>query len=251
MSWLDFSALCNRSIVLSFSAVARLTAMLMRCCSPVFCSRSCRSAVSLSDSKMSAIAIALSRSSSTVRFASTNELVRFSTSFLTASGKDSLICSFSAFSLAFSCSMAAYLPLPKRLAMPDLMLSVFSRSTFRACSSLSAISLSSSMLRRCFSMFPTWIFSCSILAMSASRSAASLSASAATFSAFTCSASCRCLARMKSARSRCSFPVCSFELPLSMSRHSAKSVCISLMAFSSSLQDLPVSWFIQSHTIWA
>ena len=50
---------------------------------------------------------------------------------------------------------------------------------------------------------------------------------------------------------RCSFPVSSFELPLSMSRHSAKSVCISLMAFSSSLQDFPVSWFIQSHTIWA
>ena len=78
-----------------------------------------------------------------------------------------------------------------------------------------------------------------------------LSASAASFSAFTCSASCFCLAMMKSARSRCSFPVCFFELPLSISRHSAKSVCMSLMAFSSSLQDFPVSWFIQSHTIWA
>ena len=195
--------------------------------------------------------MALSRSSSTVRFASVSAFVRFATSFLTSSGNDSLICSFSAFSLSFSCSMAAYLPLPKKLAMPDFMLSVFSLSTSLARSSFSAISLSSSSLRRCFSSFPIWSFSCSDLALSVSRIAASLSASAASFSAFTCSASCFCLAMMKSARSRCSFPVCSFELPLSMSRHSAKSVCMSLMALSSSLQDFPVSWFIQSHTIWA
>ena len=135
MSRLDFSAPCNCRIVLSFSSVARLTAMPMRCCSPVFCSRSCRSAVSLSDSKVSAIAMALSRSSSTVRFASVSAFVRFASSLLTSSGNDSLICSFSAFSLSFSCSMAAYLPFPSSCshasglwsASPDLSSSLPSR----------------------------------------------------------------------------------------------------------------------------
>ena len=51
--------------------------------------------------------------------------------------------------------------------------------------------------------------------------------------------------------SKCFLPVRSFDIPLSISKHSAKSVCISPMHFSSSLQDFPVSWFIQSHTIWA
>ena len=251
MSRLVFSALCSRPMVLSFSAVALLTAMLMRCCSTVFCSRSCRSALSRSASSASACAIALSRSNSTVRFSSVSAFVRFATSFLTASGKDSLICSFSAFSFAFSCSMAAYLPFPKRLAMPDFMLSVFSLSAIRASSSFSAISLSSSALRRCFSSFPDWSFSCSDLALSVSRTTASLSASAAFFSALACSASCFCLVMMKSVRSKCFLPVTSLEMPLSISRHSAKTVCISLMAFSSNLQDLPVSWFIQSQTMWA
>ena len=56
---------------------------------------------------------------------------------------------------------------------------------------------------------------------------------------------------MKSVLSKCFLPVRSFDIPLSISKHSAKSVCISPMHFSSSLQDFPVSWFIQSHTIWA
>ena len=153
-----------------------------------------------------------SRSTSIFCFSSTNAFVHFSTSFFTTSGKLYLIRSFSAFSLVFSFSMAAYLPLPKRLAMPDFMLSVFSRSAFRARSSLSAISLSSSALRRCLSSFPACSFSCSALALSASWTAASLSALATSFSAWACSASCFCLAGMKSARSRCSFPVCSFEV---------------------------------------
>ena len=60
-----------------------------------------------------------------------------------------------------------------------------------------------------------------------------------------------CLAMMQSVRSKCFLPVISFEVPLSISRHSANSVCISPMSFPFNLQDLPVSWFIQSQTIWA
>ena len=56
---------------------------------------------------------------------------------------------------------------------------------------------------------------------------------------------------MKSVRSKCFLPVSLLGMPLSISKHSAKSVCISIMSFSPNLQDLPVSWFIQSHTIWA
>ena len=187
---------------------------------------------------------ALSRSASTFCFSATNAFVSSSTLFLTASGKDFLMRSFSAFSLAFSFSTVADLPTPTRLLTLSRMLSIFALRLSLSCRSLSAISLSSDCRYCSFALFsPSMVCR--------SFSASSLAARAASFSALACSASCFCLARMKSFRSKCFLPVISFEMPLSISRHSAKTVCISLMAFSSNLQDLPVSWFIQSHTMWA
>lgn len=150
----------------------------------------------------------------------------------------------SAFSWAFSFSTVADLPTPTKLPTLSSMLSIFVLRSSLSCLSLSAISLSSERLYCSFALF-----SPSMVCLSAS--AFSLAARAASFSSLTCSASCFCLAMMKSFRSKCSLPVSFFEMPLCISRHSAKTVCISHMAFSSSLQDLPVSWFIQSQTMWA
>ena len=152
--------------------------------------------------------------------------------------------SFSAFSLAFSFSTAADLPTPTRLPKLSSMLSTFALRSSLSCCSLSAISLSRERRYCSFALF-------SPSTNKSSASTSSLAAMAACLAAFACSASCFCLAMMKSVRPRCSLPVTSFDVPLSISRHSAKTVRISLMAFSSSLQDFPVSWFIQSHTICA
>ena len=187
---------------------------------------------------------ALSRSASAFCFSATNAFVRSSAFSFTASAKAFFMRSFSAFSLAFSFSTAADLPTPTRLPKLSSMLSTFALRSSLSCCSLSAISLSRERRYCSFALF-------SPSTNKSSASASSLAAMAACLAAFACSASCFCLAMMKSVRSRCSLPVTSFDVPLSISRHSAKTVCISLMAFSSSLQDFPVSWFIQSHTICA
>ena len=84
---------------------------------------------------------------------------------------------------------------PKVLTLSS-MLSIFSlRLSVELPSSLSAISLSSSELRRCFFLFPP----CSPALYGLSISfGLHPSALAASFSALTCSASCFCLAMMKS-----------------------------------------------------
>mgnify|MGYP006891880683 CR=1 FL=1 len=118
----------------------------------------CWTALSLSIPSERFCAKALSRSAYAFCFSSVNAFVFFPTSFLTASGKVFLTRSFAAFNLEFSFSMAAYFPLSRRLAILDFMLSVFSQSASRTRSSLSAISLSSSALRRCLSSFPACSF---------------------------------------------------------------------------------------------
>lgn len=57
--------------------------------------------------------------------------------------------------------------------------------------------------------------------------------------------------RIASFRSRYSRPVSSFDVPCYMPSASARIVWISLMSCGVSLQDFPVSLFIQTHTIWA
>ena len=46
-------------------------------------------------------------------------------------------------------------------------------------------------------------------------------------------------------------PVTAFDCPRSISRMSDAKFCISVISSSLSLRLLPVSWFIQSNTIWA
>ena len=177
---------------------------------------------------------ALSRSASALCFASTSVFVSSSTLFFTAFGKAFLMRSILVFSWVFSFSTAADLPTPTILPTLSSMLSILALRSSLSCLSLSAISLSSERLYCFFALFLPSI-DCR------SASAFSLAARAASFSALTFSASCFCLVMMKSFRSKCSLPVSFFEMPLCISRHSAKTVCISHMAFSSSLQDLPVS----------
>ncbi len=56
---------------------------------------------------------------------------------------------------------------------------------------------------------------------------------------------------MKSLRSRCSLPVSVLDCPRSIRRMSEAKLCISVISSSLSLRLFPVSWFIQSKTIWA
>lgn len=103
-SLLVFHAFCQTRMILSFSALASLTAFSTRCCSSAFCLLSCVTALSLSIVSVRFYTKALSRSFSAFCLSSTNTFVRFSTSLLTASGKAFFMRSFSAASLTFSFS---------------------------------------------------------------------------------------------------------------------------------------------------
>ena len=110
------------------------------------------------------------------------------------------------------------------------------------------------------------------LAMAVAASVAALLSLSVRISDFTCLSSCSarvtccflclwvssircssafCFFMMKSLRSRCSLPVSVLDCPRSIRRMSEAKLCISVISSSLSLQLFPVSWFIQSKTIWA
>ena len=136
---------CSSSVIAFCLPIASCTARSMCCCSLAFCSLSSR--ITLSRSLMS-----VCRSASAFRFSADNFSVRLLTSCFNTSGNDRLICSFSLRSSSFSFSIAAYLPLPSRLASPDLILSRFSLSAASSCRFLSASSLSR-IRPNCFNSF--------------------------------------------------------------------------------------------------
>lgn len=212
----DFSALQLSYGLVAFSAVARLTAMLMRCCSRSSAPGAARSAVSLSDSKVSAIAA----STVTLQFDSPLRLGQclclFLTSFLTASGKDSLI----SFVLGFRSRvllLEGLRALAKRLAMPDFVTAIVLPVNLSRVPPFRRFTVSS----RCATAFlvpRSGVFHVR-LALSVSR----IAASPVGFGCF--------LFRLYlfgfllllgddevSAFKICSLSVCSFELPLSMSK---------------------------------
>lgn len=86
-SLLAFNAFCNRRMVLSFSALASLTAFSTRCCS--FACWLLSWAITLFFSMVSVrfYTNALSLSASTFCFSVTSAFVRFSTALLTAGWK--------------------------------------------------------------------------------------------------------------------------------------------------------------------
>ena len=173
-------------------------------------------------------AMALSRSASAFCFSEASTFVCFSTSLMTVGLNAFLRQSYSCASCLYFFSRVAALPIPTRLpTLSKIPSTVFLRISSRFFC-LSAISLSRAALRSALALFST-------SKELRSASASSLAQRAAFFSALACSASCFCLAMMKSVRSKCVLPVSSFEMPLSISKHSAKSVCISPMAFSSNL----------------
>ena len=216
----------------------------MRSCTFSFRLLSSLIALSRSEAIEQLCAMTLSRCASAFCFSKASSFVCFSTSLMTVGLNAFLRRSYSCASSLYSISRVAVLPIPTRLpTLSKIPSTMFLRIASRFFC-LSAISLSSAALRSDLALFSTSM-------ELRSASAFALAVTAFSFSALACSASCFCLAMMKSVLSKCFLPVRSFDIPLSISKHSAKSVCISPMHFSSSLQDFPVSWFIQSHTIWA
>ena len=131
-------------------------------------------------------------------------------------------------SLSLACSSSFSFPLPKREATPLVM----------AVAAVVAVFFSLSVRISDFTCFS----SCSarFICSSLCRLAASMRCS----SAF-------CFSMIKSFRSRCSLPVTAFDCPRSISKMSDARVCICIMSSSLSFRLFPVSWFIQSKTIWA